>query len=95
MKNLSLWIFKLMVSLLLVFIVLFFIFPGSVLEVYIPNYIYFVSIPLMLVLVDLFFNKNLNKKYFYLSIFIILIFIILKFVLEYWFNNSFNIMNFG
>jgi hypothetical protein len=95
MKNLSLWIFKLMVSLLVIFIVLFFIAPGSVLEVFIPNYIYFVSVPIILVLIDLFFDKNLNKKYLCLSIAIILIFIILKFTLECWFNNSFNIMNFG
>lgn len=92
MKNLSLFIFRFLSLLLGLFIILFFIVPGSVLEIYVTNYLYFISIPILLVFADLFFNKNINKKYFYYSIIITIIFVVLKFILEYWFNNSFNIM---
>ncbi len=92
MQNLSLWILRSFLFLLGLFVALFFIVPGSVLEIYVPNYIYFILILALPVLIDLFFNKNMIKKYFYWSVFIILVFISLKFILEYWFNNSFNIM---
>ncbi|MFA6353811.1 MAG: hypothetical protein WCW93_02680 [Candidatus Paceibacterota bacterium] len=92
MKNLSSWVFRVILLFLVASFVLFFLNPGFIVQLYVLYYIYFIPFFVALILIDYFFNKNINKKYFYLSIIIIFIFISLKFVLEYWFNNSFNIL---